>query len=167
MAQLSTLGVIHTFMKNHTLLIVATLAVLLSACCSKHASRPNQALYEYLGNPVAPPIGLDAAYTKAGLTSAVQDAAQAANISFKKFDIDDSEFPFLVGVVWANNGDYDKLEGQLRKAGYKVSNFIRGDPACVMDITPNASYPTHDRSQIQNRSDLRERIFFEKIRRNP
>ena len=158
-------------MKNHTLLIVAALAVLLSAGCSKHASGPNQALYEYLGNPVAPPIGLDAAYTKAGLTSAVQDAAQAANISLKKVEIDDSEFPFLVGFVWANNGDDDKLDGlngQLSKAGYQESGFVyHGDHVCVLNITPTASFPTHDRSQIQNRLDIRERIFFEKIRSNP
>jgi hypothetical protein len=154
-------------MKNHTLLIVAALVGLLSAGCSKHASRPNQAIYEYLGNPVAPPAGLDAAYTKAGLTNAMQDAAQAANISLKKIEIDDSEFPFLVGVVWANNNDYDKLEGQLRKAGYQESGFIRGDPVCVMNITPRASFLTDARSQIQNRLDLRERIFFEKIRSNP
>ena len=160
------------FMKHHTSLIVAALVGLLSVGCSKHASNPNQAsnqaLYEYLGNPVAPPANLDAAYTKAGLTSAVQDAAQAANISLKKVEIDDSEFPFLVGVVWPKHiDDYDKLEGQLRKAGYQVGYFIQGDPVRVMDITPRASYPTHDRSQIQNRLELRARIFFEKIRSTP
>ena len=161
-------------MKNHTSLIIVALAGLLSAGCSKHASAPNrasapnQALYEYLGNPVAPPADLDAAYTKAGLTSAVQDAAQAANISLKKVEIDDSEFPFLVGVVWPKHiDDYDKLEGQLRKAGYQVSNFIQGDPVCVMNITPRASFPKDTRSQIQNRLDLRERIFFEKISSYP
>ena len=60
---------------------------------------PNQVLFNYLGNPVAPPANLDAAYTKEGLTHAMQVAAQNAGISLVKIEIDDSEFPFLVGVV--------------------------------------------------------------------
>lgn len=63
-------------MKKYTSLIVSAAVSMLAAGCSKHG---NQALYDYLGNPVAPPARLDAAFTKAGLTSAVQDAAQATN----------------------------------------------------------------------------------------
>jgi RNA polymerase sigma factor (sigma-70 family) len=127
----------------------------------------NQSLYEYLGNPVAQPAGLDAAYTKAGLTSAMQNAAQAANISLKKLEIDDSEFPFLVGFICANDGDYDKLIEQLNKEGYQLIDFTRGSVDCVIDITPRSAYSIQDRSQVMHRQKLRETIFFENLRSNP
>jgi hypothetical protein len=156
------------FMKKHTSLIVAGLIGLLSAGCSKHASGPNQALYDYLGNPVAPPASIDAAYTKEGLTSAVQDASQAATVSLTQVEIDDSEFPFLIGVVCANKGDIGKLGAQLRKeAGYNYSGGISGDGASVMDITPYSAYPTSARQQIHHRLMLREALFYDKMKGNP
>jgi hypothetical protein len=152
-------------MKYHTSLIVAAVVGLLAVGCSKHA---NQNLYDYLGNPVAPPAGIDAAYTKAGLTSAVQDAAQATNISLTKVVIDDSEFPFLVGVVCANQSDIKKLEAQLRKAaGYNYSGSIAGDGVSVMDIIPYSAYPTGTDRQIHHRLMLREAVFYDKIKGNP
>jgi len=98
------------FMKKHTSLIIAVLLGFLLIGCSKHATGPNQVMFDYLGNPVAPPANTDVAYTKEGLASAMQDAAQAANITLTKVEIDDSEFPFLVGVVCAGKGDMAKLK---------------------------------------------------------
>jgi hypothetical protein len=152
-------------MKNCTSIIVAATVSLLAAGCSKHG---NQALYNYLGNPVAPPAGLDAAYTKAGLTRAVQDAAQAANVSLTKVEIDDSEFPFLVGIVCADKGGIAKLEAQLRKtAGYTcsytyISSDVSGDTMCVMDIIPYSAWPMSARHQIEHRLMLREAVFLTK-----
>jgi len=151
-------------MKNHTLQIVVAVVSLLVAGCSKHA---NQALYDYLGNPVAPPADIDAAYTKAGLTSAVQDAAQAANISLTKVEIDDSEFPFLVGVVCADKGGIDKLLAQLRKvSGYTYSGSVGGNTTCVMDITPYSACPRSAREQIHRRMSIREEMFYDRISGN-
>src|SRR5664279_4100042 len=99
-------------MKIHTSLIVAVALGLLSAGYSTHASEsaptgPNKVLYEYLGDPVAPPADMDAAYTKEGLIKAVQTAAGNAGITLKRIEIDDSEYPFLVGVI-CKEGDYSK-----------------------------------------------------------
>jgi hypothetical protein len=152
-------------MKYGISLIVVAVVGLLAVGCSKHA---NQALYNYLGNPVAPPAGIDAAYTKAGLTSAVEDAAQATNISLTKVVIDDSEFPFLVGVVCADKGGIEKLEAQLRKtAGYTYSGSVNSDNISVMDITPYKACPMSARQQIDHRLMLREAVFYDKMSRNP
>ena len=39
----------------------------------------------------------------------MQAAAQNAGISLAKLEIDDSEFPFLVGVVFTATGEWQKL----------------------------------------------------------
>ena len=72
-------------------------------------------LFNYLGNPVAPPADLDPDYTKEGLARAMQTAAQNAGISLMKVEIDDSEFPFLIGVVFAGERDKQKLKDEIAK----------------------------------------------------
>ena len=89
-------------MKTVIALVLGILIAALVSFAGEQLSRvplvhgPNQALYDYLGDPVTMPTNMDAAYTKKGLTSAMQDAAQAANISLMKVEVDDSEFPFLI-----------------------------------------------------------------------
>lgn len=152
-------------MKNHISLIVSAAASLLAAGCSKQG---NEALYDYLGNPVAPPTRLAAAYTKTGLTSAVQDAAHAANVTLTKVEIDDSEFPFLVGVVCENQSDLEKLEAQLRKTpGYIYGGGTSSRTICVTSITPDSAFPMHERSQIHHRLMLREVVFFNNMSWSP
>ena len=77
-------------------------------------SDPNRRLIEYLGNAVAAPANLDPAYSKEGLVSAVSLAAQQAGLSLKRLEIDDSEFPFLVGIICAA-GDWPKVREQLKQ----------------------------------------------------
>jgi hypothetical protein len=151
-------------MKNHTSLIVAVLLGLLSVSCSKHATGPNQVLFDYLGDPVAPPPKMDAAYTKQGLTSAMQDAAQAANITVTKVEVDDSEFPFLVGVVCANRGDLEKLKEQIRKmTAYNYTGGVGGDTRMVMNLVPYSAFPTDASQRIYHRMMLREAILSDRI----
>jgi hypothetical protein len=154
-------------MKRHTALIIVILLGLLFVGCSKHATGPNQVLFDYLGNPVAPPANMDAAYTKGGLTSAVQEAAQAANITLTKVEVDDSEFPFLVGVVSANKGDVEKLKEQIRKlATYNYSGSVGGDTKMVMNLVPYSAFPRDAHERIQHRMMLREALFYDKITGN-
>ena len=151
-------------MKNHTSLIIALLLGLLFVGCSKHAAGPNQVMFDYLGNPVAPPANTDAAYSKEGLASAMQDAAQAANITLTKVEIDDSEFPFLVGVVCAGKGDMAKLKDQIRKmAVYEYSGGIGGDTRMVMNLVPYRTFPMDASQRIIHRMMLREAILSDKI----
>jgi hypothetical protein len=152
-------------MKTRTLLILAMLIGLFSVGCSKHAAGPNQILFDYLGNPVSPPANMDAAFTKEGLTSAVQDAAQAANISLTKVVVDDSEFPFLVGVVCENKGDMEKLKEQIRKnAVYNYSGGVGGDGRMVMNLVPHSAFPTDAGQRIYRRMMLREEVLSDQIR---
>ena len=152
------------FMKTHTSLILAVLlGLLLSVGCSKQATGPNQVLFDYLADPVPPPAQMDAAYTKEGLTSALQSAAQAADISLTKIEFDDSEFPFLVGVVCANKGDIEKLKEQIRKiADYDFSGGIGDDRSMVMNLVPYRAFPGDARQQIHRRMMLREAILWDK-----
>jgi hypothetical protein len=125
---------------------------------------PNQVLFEYLGNPVAPPANLDAAYTKEGLTHAMQVAAQNAGISLVKLEIDDSEFPFLVGVVFAKTGDREKLKEQIGKmAAYDYTGGVGGDISRTMNLVPSGAFPAEVSRRIYHRMMLREEIFYNKI----
>ena len=151
------------FMKHHTALILAVLIGLLGVSCSKPVSGPNQVLFTYLGEPVAPPANMDAAYTKEGLTSAMQEAAQAANITLTKVEVDDSEFPFLVGVVCADNVDVEKLKEQIRKmATYNYSGGVGGVTGMVMNLVPYSAFPTDAQERIPHRMMLREAVFYDK-----
>jgi hypothetical protein len=160
-------------MKNRTSLIAAVLLGLLSAGCSKHAGEsaqmkpstgPNQVLFDYLGNPVAAPSQMDAAYTKEGLTRAMQAAAQAASISLAKLEIEDSEFPFLVGVVFTKTGDRQKLNEQIGKmAAYNYTGGVGGENSRTMNLVPSSAFPAEARQRINHRMMLREEIFYNRL----
>src|SRR6266404_5612061 len=106
----------------------------------------NQALFEYLGNPVEPPADMDAKYTREGLINAIQLAARNAGITTKKIVIEDSEFPFLVGVT-CGGSDSINLKEQLRNLdGYAYSGSIGNDTSSdgsdtcnVFSIIPQAT----------------------------
>jgi hypothetical protein len=134
-------------------------------------SGPNQALLEYLGNPVAPPVNLDVRYTKEGLTNALQTAAGQAGITIKKMAIDDSEFPFITGVFCAGS-DFAKLKQQIRKLdGYEYSGSIGneknsdGSDTCnVFSLVPYKAYPEGTFEQIYHRLWLRQQVFNDRIK---
>jgi hypothetical protein len=127
---------------------------------------PNQVLFDYLGNPVAPPSNMDPAYSKEGLISAVETAAQNVGISLVKVEIDDSEFPFLVGVVFAKPGDKEKLKAQIVKSGaYSSTGGVGGDTTYAMNIVPYVAFPKESSQRIYRRMMLRESILHERIAR--
>ncbi len=124
---------------------------------------PNRVLLEYLGDPVQPPDDMDTAYTKDGLIEAIQTAARKAGIVVKRVEIEDSEYPFLVGVV-CKEGDYDKLTSQIRKmSAYEYCGSV-GSHAChAMNIVPYRAYPAEASQRISHRTTLRQQVFFDKI----
>ena len=125
---------------------------------------PNKVLFEYLGNSVSPPENLDAAYTKDGLTHGMQEAARTAGISLVKVEIDDSEFPFLVGVVTASGEDMERFKEQIRKAAaYHFSGGIGGNTTYTMNVVPSEVFPAEARQRIYHRMMLREAILSDKI----
>lgn len=133
-------------------------------------SGPNQALLEYLGNPVEPPADLDACYTLKGLTAVVNQAASDAGITLKKLTVDDSEFPCLIGVVCAGS-DSVKLKAQLKKLkDYEYSGSVGNDvnsdgsDTCnVFNLVPYRVYPSAAGQRIYHRLWLRQQIFYDRV----
>jgi hypothetical protein len=126
---------------------------------------PNRALLEYLGDAVEPPADMDAAYSKDGLTKAIKTAARKAGVSVKRIEIDDSEFPFLVGLTW-EGGEYSKLTDQLRKmTAYEYNGGISSHTRAAFNLVPYRVFPSEPSARIGHRTGLREQVLYEKISR--
>jgi len=141
-----------------------------SAFSPASLSGPNRVLLEYLGNPVEPPANMDARYTREGLTNAMLLAARHAGITLKKIAIDDSEYPFLAGVI-CGGSDFPKLKNQIKKMdGYEyngsVGNDINSDGSdtCnAFSIVPYRVHPQEARQRIDHRLMLRYQVFYAKL----
>ncbi|MDP9172575.1 MAG: M56 family metallopeptidase [Planctomycetota bacterium] len=130
---------------------------------AQSTSQANTSLYDFLGQPVAPPVGLNSIYTKEGLSAAMQQAAQDANVSLKKLEIDDSEFPYLVGVV-TEKGEVDKLNAAIKKmAGFAYQGSVSSDAVKAMNIIPPQAWPQADRDRIERRLNTRLQMLYYKI----
>lgn len=133
-------------------------------------SGPNKVLFEYLGNPVMPPANLDERYTATALTGVILQAAQSAGITVKSVAVDDSEFPFLVGVI-CQGADFVKLKNALRTMpGYEYGGGVGDDShadgrdTCnVFNIVPYHAFPPDAADQIYHRLILREDVFYDQI----
>ena len=91
-------------------------------------------------------------------------AAQNAWIAFVKIEIDDSEFPFLIGITFANPGDKPKLIEQIRKApSYSTSGGVGGETTYAMNIVPYHAFPVDNGQRIYRRLTLREAMLHEKL----
>ena len=81
-----------------------------------------------------------------------------------KLEIDDSEFPFLVGVVCGSREDRQKLEDQITKVpGCKYIGGWGGNTMRVMDLVPLTACPAQARERVYHRIALREAILGNKI----
>ena len=135
------------------------------------ASGANQALFAYLGNPVEPPAPMDARYTKEGMVGAIELAAKNAGIKVKKLEVDDSEYPFLVGVIHGGGSDAVKLKNQIKKLdGYEYNGSVGNDAnsdgsdTCnVFCIVPYPAQPQESRRQISHRLMLRQQMFHHRL----
>jgi hypothetical protein len=135
-----------------------------SAAEALSATGPNQVLFNYLGNPVDQPADMNPAYSKDGLTQAMQTAAERAGVSLAKLQIDDSEFPFLIGVEFANPNDKPKVIEQIRKmAPYATSGGVGGETSYAMNIVPYHAFPPEDGRRIYRRMTLREAVLHDRI----
>jgi hypothetical protein len=123
---------------------------------------PNKVLFEYLGNPVSAPENLDIAYTKEGLTQGMREAAQAVGVSLVRIEIDDSEFPCLIGIVAKNGDDMAKFKEKAKKQ-YGYSSSVGGETTYAMNLVPSRVFPPEARQRIFHRIMLREAILYDKI----
>ena len=132
-------------------------------------SAPNPAsgsepLVTYLGDPVAPPPNLDPAYGKDGLLNAIQQAAAAAGITLKKLETETSEFPFLAGVICADDAELEKLKDQLKKMGpYEYTGGVSGHGVYSFSLIPYRAYPPGTAQVIGRRATLRRQMFFDQL----
>jgi hypothetical protein len=126
---------------------------------------PNQVLLEYLGDPVPPPADMDPAYSKEGLIKAIQTAARNAGIAVKRVEIEDSEYPLLVGTV-CKEGDFPRLTDQLRKmSAYSYNGCISSPTHAAFNIVPYRVFPRQVSERISHRTGLRSQVFMDKFER--
>jgi hypothetical protein len=124
---------------------------------------PNRAILQYLGDPVQPPADMKAAYAKDGLLQAVRDAARNAGVTIRRLEIDDSEFPFLVGVV-CQEGDYEKLQEQFRKMpGYDYGGSVGSHTCNALNLVPWHAFPQEASQRISHRLGVRMQVFQAKL----
>jgi hypothetical protein len=124
----------------------------------------SEPLVTYLGDPVAPPPNLDPAYGKDGLLNAIQQAAAAAGITLKKLEIETSEFPFLAGVICADDAELEKLKDQLKKMGpYEYTGGVSGHGVYSFSLVPYRAYPPGTAQLIGRRATLRRQMFFDQL----
>jgi hypothetical protein len=129
----------------------------------RNKSDPNQFLLDFVGSPVELPAHMDAKYTKEGLNNAIQLASQNAGITLNKIEVDDSEFPFLVGVI-CSGSDMTKLIAEIKKMdGYHWGGSASSDNCMAFCIVPDKAYPGKARQQINRRLMLRYEAFREKL----
>ena len=144
------------------------------------ANSPSTVLGAYLGEPVPPPPNLDPAYSKEGLLNAIQQAAQVTGVPLKKVEIETSEFPFLVGVVWDNAADFEqskstreRIKAELEKftaafknlPAYEYQGSVGGkDGIYAYCITPYDRLVSPEASErIGRRHLLRLRMFCQQL----
>jgi hypothetical protein len=126
-------------------------------------SDPNHGLREYLGDPVEPPANLEARYTKEGLINAIRLAARNAGVALKKIAIDDSEYPFLVGII-CGEPDFPKLKDQIKKMeGYAYDGGTGSHTRYAFSIVPYDAYPLETRQRIHRRLLVRQQVLFDKL----
>jgi hypothetical protein len=76
--------------------------------------------------------------------------------------IDDSEFPFLIGVIFANPGDKPKLKEQIQKMPpYAISGGVGDEITYAMNIVGH--FPPNVSQRIWRRMMLREAVLHEKL----
>jgi hypothetical protein len=131
------------------------------------SSGANQALYDYLGDPVPAPSRLDVKYTTEGLSNAVLLAAGNAGLSLTRMVIDDSEYPGIIAIV-IPEGDIDKINDQIRSmAGYEYNGSISSKTCKVFNIVPYSAYPFEVAQRIGHRIGLRRQVLFDRVEAMP
>src|SRR5262249_43700819 len=124
----------------------------------------NRALLEYIGEPVDPSLNTDSRYTKDSVLSAVQLAAQNAGVSLQRLEVEDSEYPCLVGV-FCSPQDYARLLDEIKKLdGYEYNGAVGGsDSFHSLNITPARASPGAAKEQIDRRVMLRQQMFYKSL----
>ncbi|HZZ56385.1 MAG TPA: hypothetical protein VFE31_01045 [Opitutaceae bacterium] len=124
---------------------------------------PNERLMAYLGRPGTRPATLDPGYSRGGLLAAVTQAARASGATVRSISIDDSEFPYLVGIV-CPRADFEKLAAELFKnSKYRTTGSVSGDDIHVFSPTPIEICPPEERISAQRRLMVRYQMLYDRL----
>ena len=128
-------------------------------------SGANEAIIKYLGSPVPPPPGLDPAYSVEGLQRTVADVAQKSGLIIRSIVIDDSEFPFLLGVI--SSGDFTRFSEALKKIdGYDYTGSVGNEKTHhAFNIIPWPVFPPESSERIGRRLTVRYQMLYDRISR--
>ena len=130
-------------------------------------SGPNQALLEYLGNPVKPPADMDPLYNKQNLLKAFTALCQKTGLVINTLAVDDMEFPFIVyGTL---NGAHKLPEKSAfeEQKGYTYGGSVRGSSGggstyFAVNMVPGTQYPADQEKACQRRLTLRLQMLANK-----
>ena len=126
-------------------------------------SKANQAMFEYLGEPVEQPVDLSPKYTREGLSNAVWTAVQKAGATLE-VQVEDSEFPFLVGFVGPGaRASYAKIMTELKQMGYSDNGSVGSETCQSMNIIPWEAFPRDASQRISHRLTVRQQMFFDRL----
>ena len=132
---------------------------------SGEANSNSDALMAYLGEAILPPANINPAYSKEGLSDAIQQAAQLAGVSLQKLEIETSEFPFLAGVVADSAADVEKLTAQLKRMpSYEFGANAGGSGILAFNITPYGDVPSQERRRITRRTLIRTGVLSDQLK---
>lgn len=154
-------------------------ALLAAACASRSDPGPdptlvvphreihpvNAALHAYLGEPVNWPAEVDPAFSVQGLRRAFEEACDRVCVSLRRFEVDYSEFPPVVGVeVVSADAEFsvDALGGALpdpyEGSGCTSSGHDEGGVlvrTIVTDVVPWDAVPSNDLDRAMRRRGVR------------
>jgi hypothetical protein len=123
----------------------------------------NRTLCEYLGNPVDAPSDLDPKYSQEGLSNALRTAVEKAGASLE-IHIEDSEFPFLVGLTGPGaRASYEKIMAELKQMGYAYQGSVGSETCQSMNIIPWPALPRDASQRISRRLTVRLQMFFDRM----
>lgn len=123
----------------------------------------NRAIFEYLGEPVEPPTDLDPKFSREGLSNALRSAVQNAGASLH-VQVEDSEFPFLVGLVGQGaRASYSRIMTELKQMGYSDQGSVGSETCQSMNIVPYDAFPRDASQRISHRLMVRQQIFFDQL----
>ncbi len=129
-------------------------------------SGANETLFRFLGDPVPAPADVDPAYSREGVLKAINTAARNAGVTLERVEVDDSEFPPLLGVV-TRAGEFEKVRAQLGlMKEYNYGGSVGSDTLHAFNMVPYPAFPHESSDRISHRLMLRQQVLFDRVLRH-
>ncbi|MGO8698059.1 MAG: transglutaminase domain-containing protein [Limisphaerales bacterium] len=130
-------------------------------------SGPNQALLEYLGNPVKPPPNMDPLYNQQNLLNAFKALGRKTGLVINTLAVDDLEFPFIVYGTLDGAQKLPEKSAFEEQKGYSYGGSVRGSSGggstyFAVNMVPGSQYPADTEKACQRRLMLRLQMLAAK-----